>query len=88
MKTREILEASEENIFEAEDIQQAVIAYIMQGLTYTLMKIPYRITSPLDLARVIDLPLYSRLSILSRFGIPQSDYLPEAITGFKSSAKE
>nr|DAN66674.1 MAG TPA: hypothetical protein [Caudoviricetes sp.] len=88
VKTREILEASEENIFEAEDIQQAVIAYIMQGLTYTLMKIPYRVTSPLDLTRVIDLPLYSRLSILSRFGIPQSDYLPEAITGFKSSAKE
>lgn len=88
VKTREILEASEENIFEAEDIQQAVIAYIMQGLTYTLMKIPYRVTSPLDLTRVIDLPLYSRLSILSRFGIPQSDYLPEAITGFKSPAKE
>lgn len=88
VRTREILEASEENIFEAEDIQQAVIAYIMQGLTYTLMKIPYRVTSPLDLTRVIDLPLYSRLSILSRFGIPQSDYLPEAITGFKSSAKE
>ena len=88
IKAREILEASEENIFEAEDIQQAVIAYIMQGLTYTLMKIPYRVTSPLDLTRVIDLPIYSRLAILSRFGIPQSEYLPEAITGFKSSAKE
>ena len=88
VRTREILEASEENIFEAEDIQQAVIAYIIQGLMYTLMKIPYRVTSPLDLTRVIDLPLYSRLTILSRFGIPQSEYLPDAIDAEKPATKE
>lgn len=88
VKAREILEATEENIFEADDVQQAVIAYIMQGLTYTLMKIPYRVTSPLDINRLIDLPICSRLTVLSRFGIPQCDYLPEEITGFKSSAKE
>lgn len=88
VKAREILEATEENIFEADDVQQAVIAYIMQGLVYTLMKIPYYVASPLDLTRVIDLPIHSRLAILSRFGIPQSEYLSDVIYAEKPTSKE
>lgn len=88
VKAREILEATEEDIFKADDVEQAVISYIMQGLVYTLMKIPYYVASPLDLTHVIDLPIYSRLAILSRFGIPKSEYLSDVIYANKPTSKE
>lgn len=57
---------------------QLAVDCIVQSLIYTLLGVDYTMHSPSLLDSVPNLPDYSELAVLSRFGVPQDIYMPLA----------